>query len=173
MMQSGMQSGMQSAGSTGFLPPIPSKSKTLKPTAALSQSSSSLRQSLRQDSLTIGNSGKFGFHIGDRVKKKGLNAVSNTIVEIQNATSRRLLQQYYQTQPGVPVDWRNGMDMRTLYPAQDPNYLASRPSNTYETTSHTLRPCYEGAIVENRREGALPPSFNLHHMMLSDEGHGL
>ena len=38
--------------------------------------------------------------------------------QMQNATSLALLQEYFVQQPGVPVDWRNGQDMRTLHPAQ-------------------------------------------------------
>lgn len=38
--------------------------------------------------------------------------------QMQNATSLALLQEYFVQQPGVPVDWRNGHDMRTLHPAQ-------------------------------------------------------
>ncbi len=137
--------------STGFLPPLPERTQTIN--APLRQASTASVRVLRQDSLTIGASGKFGFHIGKKVRKD-MNAVSS-VMEVQNATSRRLLQDYFRAQSGVPVDWRNGLDMRTLYPAQNPNYLEPRPWNTYETTTHTVRPFYQGAILDNRRHGAL------------------
>ena len=45
--------------------------------------------------------------------------------------------------PNVPVDPRNGLDMRTLCAAQNPSYLSVKQGRTYETTPMARRPYYE------------------------------
>lgn len=73
---------------------------------------------------------------------------------LQNATSRRILSMYYQQPPGnVPVDLRNGLDIRTLAPAQDPNYLFPKQTNTYETRLQATKPHYEGGLLNKLRHG--------------------
>lgn len=72
---------------------------------------------------------------------------------LQNATSRKILATYFQRQPDVPVDWRNGLDMRTLAPAQDPNYLTPQQTTTYETNMKSARPYYEGGLLNQLRHG--------------------
>jgi hypothetical protein len=72
---------------------------------------------------------------------------------LQNATSRRILATYYQRQPNVPVDWRNGLDMRTLAPAQDPNYLTPQQTSTFETNTKSRRPYYDGGLLNQLRHG--------------------
>jgi hypothetical protein len=47
--------------------------------------------------------------------------------------------------PNVPVDPRNGLDMRTLCAAQNPSYLSVKQGRTYETTPMARRPYYEVA----------------------------
>jgi len=73
---------------------------------------------------------------------------------LQNATSRRILSTYYQHgYPNVPVDWRNGLDMRSLAPAQNPAFLVPRKTNTYETNVRSSRPHYEGGVLNQLRHG--------------------
>jgi len=75
---------------------------------------------------------------------------------LQNATSRRILSMYYQQQPptNVPVDVRSGLDVRTLAPAQDPNYLVPKLANTFETNvKSSVKPFYEGGLLNRLRHG--------------------
>jgi len=74
-------------------------------------------------------------------------------LEGQNACSLEILQRYYTINPKAPIDWRNGLDMRTLYPAQSADYLRPRAWNTFETNGHCARPFYEGALKEQLRHG--------------------
>jgi hypothetical protein len=88
--------------------------------------------------------------------EEGWKAFRKKIVYVeplQNATSRRILSMYYQQQANVPVDWRNGLDMRSLAPAQDPAYLVPRKTNTYETNVRSSKPHYEGGLLNQLRHG--------------------
>ena len=83
---------------------------------------------------------------------------------LQNAASRKLLAMYYEPQAvranPAPVDWRNGLDMRSLAPAQDPSYLYPRETNTFETNKHSTRPLYEGGLQNQLRHGYGKCQFN-------------
>lgn len=64
-------------------------------------------------------------------KKETYVPISKVNEEKQNALLRKVNATYFQ-QTSVPVDPRNGLDMRTMCPAQDPSYQENHAWNTYD-----------------------------------------
>ena len=63
-------------------------------------------------------------------KKKEKIVPSKVQEEKQNALLRKVHASYFYRPGAVPVDPRNGLDMRTMCPSQDPSYQDSRVWNT-------------------------------------------
>jgi hypothetical protein len=65
------------------------------------------------------------------VNKKRDNIIPAKVQEEkQNALLRKVNATYFSRPGAVPVDPRNGLDMRTMCPSQDPSYQDSRVWNT-------------------------------------------
>jgi len=157
-------------GLPGFVPPAlekdPAIARSGSPQPQRSQSRSLLSGEHSQSRSVVAKENSFGSSLRSSLRQAlppriprthggptAAAAEKEQQEQMQNATSLALLQEYFLVQPGVPVDPRNGMDMRTLYPAQDPSYLLPHPSTTYETAEKAARPYYEGGLLDKRRHG--------------------
>ena len=91
---------MASTTPGGFLPPLPPTTTSTKPQKSLTETTGSLKsvRHARQKPLTrtiTTGTGNFGFRL-TATQRKGMHSTES--VELQNATSRKLLEDYYQQQ---------------------------------------------------------------------------
>jgi len=142
-----------------FLPPLPPVSPCIPSSTHPRKSFAFLvgsQQRKKTDAAAAKTNAVGRPPIGPQDSGHGGHAFRKKVVYVeplQNATSRRILSMYYQQQANVPVDWRNGLDMRSLAPAQDPNYLNPKQTNTYETNLKSAKPFYEGGLLNQLRHG--------------------